>query len=89
MKTNWKIGAAVVVLLLAPMAACSTDAPSEAGEGEAAVEEKGPHRGKMLRDGDFAVEMTVFEDGVPPEFRVYPTRDGKPETRSLSSYRDA
>ena len=78
MKTNWKIGAAVAVLLLVPMAACSTDAPSEAGEGEAAEEEKGPHRGKMLRDGDFAVEMTVFEDGVPPEFRVYPTRDGKP-----------
>ncbi len=78
MKTNWKIGAAMVVLLLVPMAACSTDAPNEAGEGEAAEEEKGPHRGKMLRDGDFAVEMTVFEDGVPPEFRVYPTRDGKP-----------
>ena len=78
MKTNWKIGAAMAVLFLVPMAACSTDAPSEAGEGEAAEEEKGPHRGKMLRDGDFAVEMTVFEDGVPPEFRVYPTRDGKP-----------
>jgi membrane fusion protein, heavy metal efflux system len=78
MKTNWKIGAAMAVLLLVPVAACSTDAPSEAGEGEAAEEEKGPHRGKMLRDGDFAVEMTVFEDGVPPEFRVYPTRDGKP-----------
>jgi len=78
MKTNWKIGAAMAVLLLVPMAACSTDAPSEAGEGEAAEEEKGPHRGKMLRDGDFAVEMMVFEDGVPPEFRVYPTRDGKP-----------
>jgi cobalt-zinc-cadmium efflux system membrane fusion protein len=78
MKMNWKIGAAMAVLLLVPMAACSTDAPSEAGEGEAAEEEKGPHRGKMLRDGDFAVEMTVFEDGVPPEFRVYPTRDGKP-----------
>jgi cobalt-zinc-cadmium efflux system membrane fusion protein len=78
MKTNWKIGAAMAALLLVPMAACSTDAPSEAGEGESAEEEKGPHRGKMLRDGDFAVEMTVFEDGVPPEFRVYPTRDGKP-----------
>lgn len=78
MKTNWKIGAAMAVLLLVPIAACSTDAPSEAGDGEAAEEEKGPHRGKMLRDGDFAVEMTVFEDGVPPEFRVYPTRDGKP-----------
>jgi cobalt-zinc-cadmium efflux system membrane fusion protein len=78
MKTNWKIGAAMAVLLLLPMVACSTDVPSEAGEGEAAEEEKGPHRGKMLRDGDFAVEMTVFEDGVPPEFRVYPTRDDKP-----------
>ena len=78
MKTNWKIGAAMAVLLLVPMAACSTDAPSEAREGEAVEEEKGPHGGKMLRDGDFAVEMTVFEDGVPPEFRVYPTRDGKP-----------
>ena len=78
MKTNWKIGAAMAVLFLVPMAACSTDAPSEAGEGEAAEEEKGPHGGKILRDGDFAVEMTVFEDGVPPEFRVYPTRDGKP-----------
>jgi len=78
MKTNWKIGAAMAVLLLVPMAACSTDAPSEAGEGEAVEEEKGPHGGKMLLDGDFAVEMTVFEDGVPPEFRVYPTLDGKP-----------
>lgn len=78
MKTNWKIGAAMAVLFLVPMAACSTDAPSEAGEGEAAEEEKGPHGGKILRDGDFAVEMTVFEDGVPPEFRVYPSRDGKP-----------
>ncbi|MFT5537978.1 efflux RND transporter periplasmic adaptor subunit [Parasphingorhabdus sp.] len=78
MKTNWKIGAAMAVLFLVPMAACSTDAPSEVGEGEAAEEEKGPHGGKILRDGDFAVEMTVFEDGVPPEFRVYPTRNGKP-----------
>ena len=78
MKTNWKIGAAMAVLFLVPMAACSTDAPSEVGEGEAAEEEKGPHGGKILRDGDFAVETTVFEDGVPPEFRVYPTRDGKP-----------
>ena len=77
MKKNWNFGVAVAVLLLVPMAACSSDAPTENAEGEA-VEEKGPHRGKMLRDGDFAVEMTVFEDGVPPEFRVYPTRDGKP-----------
>src|SRR3546814_13365837 len=40
--------------------------------------ERGPHRGRMLRDGDFAVEMTIFEDGVEPEFRVYAYRNDKP-----------
>jgi cobalt-zinc-cadmium efflux system membrane fusion protein len=32
----------------------------------------------MLRDGDFAVEMTIFEDGVEPEFRAYAYRGDKP-----------
>lgn len=40
--------------------------------------ERGPHNGRMLRDGDFALEITIFEAGVPPEFRVYPYRDGMP-----------
>jgi membrane fusion protein, heavy metal efflux system len=72
-----KLKLTLALLLAVPLAACGgSDAPSE--EGKKAEEEKGPHRGKMLRDGDFAVEMTVFEDGVPPQFRVWPTRDGKP-----------
>ncbi len=33
--------------------------------------EKGPNGGRLLRDGDFALEVTVFEQGVPPEFHVY------------------
>lgn len=37
--------------------------------------EKGPHNGRLLRDGDFAVELTIFEDGVPPEFHVYAYED--------------
>jgi cobalt-zinc-cadmium efflux system membrane fusion protein len=40
--------------------------------------ERGPHRGRMLRDGDLALEITIFEDGVPPEFHVYPYVAGKP-----------
>lgn len=40
--------------------------------------ERGPHNGRMLRDGDFALEVTIFETGVPPEFRVYPYRNGQP-----------
>ncbi|MES2684599.1 MAG: HlyD family efflux transporter periplasmic adaptor subunit [Pseudomonadota bacterium] len=39
---------------------------------------KGPHRGVMLKDGPFAVELAVFETNVPPEYRAWPTLDGKP-----------
>ncbi|EGF92642.1 efflux transporter, RND family, MFP subunit [Asticcacaulis biprosthecium C19] len=61
------------------LAACSK-APSEE-RGEHAEEEefeRGPHRGRLLRDGDFAVEIAIFEDGVPPEFHVYPYQNDKP-----------
>jgi len=32
---------------------------------------KGPHGGRLLSAGDVAVEVTIFERGVPPEFRVF------------------
>jgi cobalt-zinc-cadmium efflux system membrane fusion protein len=52
---------------------------TEHGDAAATEEfERGPHRGRMLRDGDFALEITIFEDGVPPEFHVYPYLSGKP-----------
>lgn len=44
----------------------------------AAAVVKGPHGGRMLTDGDFALELTIFERGVPPEFRLYPQQAGKP-----------
>ena len=40
--------------------------------------ERGPHNGRMLRDGAFAIELTIFEEGVPPEFHVYPYENDKP-----------
>ena len=47
--------------------------------GEAAVEvAKGPHGGRLLSDGDFATEVTIFERGVPPEFRVFFYDKNKP-----------
>jgi len=45
---------------------------------EAAEFERGPHRGRMLRDGDFAIELTVFEENTEPEFRLYAYHDDKP-----------
>lgn len=67
------------LLLLAPLSACGENAtPAESEDTVAADYEKGPHNGRLLKDGDFALEMTIFEDGVPPQFRVYPTRRGEP-----------
>ena len=37
----------------------------------------GPHGGRLLRDGDFTVELAIFERGVPPEYRAYPTLGGQ------------
>ena len=74
------------LLLVAPLSACGgSEAPAETEVVEAAEYEKGSHNGRLLKDGDFALEMTIFEDGVPPQFRVYPMRDGKPiDARSVN-----
>ena len=61
------------------LAGCGEENKGPQGEQASAGEyERGPHRGRMLRDGDFAVEITIFEDGVDPEFQVYAYRDDKP-----------
>ena len=79
MKSRQILPALAALLMIVPLAACGggAETPSEEG-GKATEPEKGPNRGRMLRDGDFAVELTIFEDGVPPVYRVYPSRGGKP-----------
>lgn len=52
-------------------------AEGEKGHGEAQTV-KGRHGGRLLAQGDFALEVTIFEQGVPPEFRVYPFDKGQP-----------
>lgn len=56
---------------------------SHAGEesgGHAAQEETavGPHNGRLLKSETLDLEVTIFEEGVPPEFRVYPYTGGTP-----------
>lgn len=80
MRALFRAAMAASTLLLA---GCGGTPPGETGhggdDGAAAPDyERGPHRGRMLRDGDFAVEMTIFEDGVEPEFHVYLYRGDKP-----------
>jgi membrane fusion protein, heavy metal efflux system len=50
-----------------------------AGDAHAAGEaQKGPRGGKLFADGDFGVEVTIFETSVEPEFRLYTYLKGKP-----------
>jgi cobalt-zinc-cadmium efflux system membrane fusion protein len=74
---------ALALTLALPLAACGEAPNSEDhaegeahGEGDEAA--KGPHGGRLLTDGDFAVEVTIFETGQEPQYRVYPMRNGKP-----------
>ncbi len=78
---SWRMAPLALLLAAGLLAGCGkgADAPAEPGHAVAAGDYKrGPHRGRMLRDGDFALEMTIFEDGVPPEFHVYAYSKGKP-----------
>ena len=52
-----------------------------ASETEAAAKAeggKGPHGGKLLTKDDFSLEVKIFEEGIPPEFRLYAFEDDKP-----------
>jgi cobalt-zinc-cadmium efflux system membrane fusion protein len=40
--------------------------------------ERGPHGGRLLQDGSFAVELTIVETGMPPEFHLYAYENGAP-----------
>lgn len=72
--------ASLLALFLAlAITACGEPAaplPQDPGSGEAA-DERGPHNGRLLREGDFQLELAIFETGVPPEYRAWATVGGE------------
>jgi cobalt-zinc-cadmium efflux system membrane fusion protein len=62
------------------LVACGEQAKPVAPEHGAEEQEfeRGKHNGRLLRSGDFALEITIFESGVPPEFHVYAYQGDKP-----------
>lgn len=77
----YKTIAVVTALLLTACGGPSHEAPAggESGHEQAAEQPpKGPNGGRLLTDGPFAIELAIFESGVPPEYHAWPTLDGKP-----------
>jgi len=68
-----------VLLLMATGCGNQQGPDSVENAGTAAQDyERGPNNGRILRTENFALEITIFETGVPPEFRVYPYQDNHP-----------
>ena len=56
----------------APIEGPATNAGAEQGP------TKGPNEGKLFTSDGFGVEVTIFEQGVPPQFRLYLYENGRP-----------
>jgi cobalt-zinc-cadmium efflux system membrane fusion protein len=78
-RIEWMNRACAVALAIA-LAACGGGSAEHAGEEkqDEVASSKGPHGGRMLEDGDFAIELAIFERGVPPEFRAWAYQGGEP-----------
>ena len=80
MKLIARSSALAFILLLA---ACGGSEPAhsdEEGHGDEGAGEvaKGPHGGRLLERDGIGVEVTIYETGVEPQFRVYLYRDDMP-----------
>lgn len=72
-----QVGAAVIGTLLIVLAiAWGGGGPSTEGHDDEPA--AGPHGGRLLVEGEYAVELAIYERGVPPQFRAYATRHGEP-----------
>jgi cobalt-zinc-cadmium efflux system membrane fusion protein len=73
----------LLLILISLIVGCRGSAYDHShGHGESASHEEsfehGPHGGRLLRKGDFAVELLIFEKGAPPQLRVFGYHDDKP-----------
>ena len=70
---------ATVLLMAVALASCgANDSAHEHDEhGAQEVVAKGPHGGRLLEKENFAIELAIYESGVPPEYHAWPTVDGK------------
>ena len=68
-----RIGAILAVTVAAGCDGIVDHASHDHDHAAEADYERGPNRGRLLTDGPFGLEITIFETGVPPRFHVYPS----------------
>lgn len=64
------VGIAAAAAILRTPPATATSAEGAEGPGPLAYP-RGPHGARLLSDESLQVEMTIYETGVPPQFRIY------------------
>lgn len=84
-----RVAAPVIWIVVAAVAtsSCGDRSPRPGAEGGGAEAEvaSGPHGGRWLADGDFAVELLLYEDGGPAELRAWVFADGAPRDPEVVS----
>ena len=83
MKISHLIAACLAALLVAACGSPGPDSsPSAEGEhgaaGPPAEVVKGPHGGRLMEQDGLAVELAIFETGVPPELHAWVSNQGEP-----------
>lgn len=69
---------APIALATLPLVACGSATEDVGAEQEGGPEApEGPHGGRLLTDGPLSLEITIFETGQEPQFRVYPYWEGE------------
>ena len=76
MNSKWMIGAiglwVGVALTISWQAMRPDGRPSAEAEHEDDEVPRGPHGGRLLTGDSLRLEVTIYETGVPPQFRVFP-----------------
>lgn len=69
------VAAVGVLLTILIVKAGPRGSTAESSEGAEASYPRGPQGGRLLSDDGLQVEVTIFEPGTPPQFRVFPFDD--------------
>jgi cobalt-zinc-cadmium efflux system membrane fusion protein len=73
----------LLLLIIFPSQAYCSGGHDDGERSTKHLEVKGPNGGKLLQKDGFAIEVTIFESGIPPEMRLYVYQNEQPVDPSL------